>query len=122
MYMKISYKFHRFPNTQSRNITKVHDFLGQINPGIYKMWSMWKNFDWLHNLQLYTFQLLLVIVMEFVFGMDPVDMKHSCQICDSIFCNRLSEIVRRHKFSHILLDDVQLYAACNFPIPDETTD
>ena len=29
MYIKISYKFHRIPDTQSRVITKVYDFLGQ---------------------------------------------------------------------------------------------
>ena len=29
MYIKISYKFHRIPDTQSRAITKVYDFLGQ---------------------------------------------------------------------------------------------
>ena len=29
MYMKISYKFHRIHDTQSRVITKVYDFLGQ---------------------------------------------------------------------------------------------
>ena len=29
MYLKISYKFHRIPDTQSHVITKVYDFLGQ---------------------------------------------------------------------------------------------
>ena len=29
MYINISYKFHRIPDTQSRFITKVHDLLGQ---------------------------------------------------------------------------------------------
>ena len=29
MYIKISYKFHRSPDTHSRVITKVYDFLGQ---------------------------------------------------------------------------------------------
>ena len=29
MYLKISYKFQRIPDTQSRVITKVYDFLGQ---------------------------------------------------------------------------------------------
>ena len=29
MYIKISYKFHRIPETQSRVITNVYDFLGQ---------------------------------------------------------------------------------------------
>ena len=29
MYIKISYKFHRIPDTKSRVITKVYDFLGQ---------------------------------------------------------------------------------------------
>ena len=29
MYMDISYKFHRIPDTQPRVITKVHDLLGQ---------------------------------------------------------------------------------------------
>ena len=29
MYIKISYKFHRISDTQSRVITKVYDFLGQ---------------------------------------------------------------------------------------------
>ena len=29
MYIKMSYKFHRIPDTQSHLITKVHDLLGQ---------------------------------------------------------------------------------------------
>ena len=29
MYIKISYKFHRIPDTQSSVLTKVYDFLGQ---------------------------------------------------------------------------------------------
>ena len=29
MYIEISYKFHRIPDTQSRVLTKVYDFLGQ---------------------------------------------------------------------------------------------
>ena len=29
MYIKISYKYHRIPDTQSRVITKFYDFLGQ---------------------------------------------------------------------------------------------
>ena len=29
MYIKISYTFQRIPDTQSRVITKVYDFLGQ---------------------------------------------------------------------------------------------
>ena len=28
MYIKITYKFHRIPDTQSHFITKVHDLLG----------------------------------------------------------------------------------------------
>ena len=29
MYINMSYKFHRIPETQSHFITKVHDLLGQ---------------------------------------------------------------------------------------------
>ena len=42
------------------------------------------------------------------------------KICDSISCDILQEIVWRHQLRHISLDDVQLYAAFNTPIQDET--
>ena len=35
MYKKISYTFQRIPDTQSRVITKVYDFLGQPSYFIY---------------------------------------------------------------------------------------
>ena len=31
MYINISYKFHRIPDTQSRFMAKVHDLLGQLS-------------------------------------------------------------------------------------------
>ena len=50
-------------------------------------------------------------------------MTYDCitsNICDSISCDILSEIVCHHYLHHISLDDVRLNAACKTPIQDET--
>ena len=60
--------------------------------------------------------IVILIHMLLKYGVDSIKAK----VSNSISCDILLEIVWRHYIHHILLDDMQLYAACNAPAWDET--